>query len=254
MLASRSCMGGRSLKAGRSRRVAGRSRRGCAKCVCRGCACNMVGLWGGWGAAGAEGRAATVGSYGMSQRVREAACMVPDAWQSTWVGDLTEWADARARASRARKFARRGKKGLGALAARNLGSRRLRRWDTRREALCGQAGGPLPREGARGRSMPGQGVGAHHTEQGQVGRDRSRVCVGSTVAMGWTPPKVARGAGKAQKRACAAAAALCAPTIDAQKVGHAGFCAYKMQNEALRRSGTSTRRMTSSRGVQSCRA
>ena len=146
--------------------------------------------------------------------------MVPDAWQSTWVGDLTEWADARARASRARKFDRRGKKGLGALAARNLGSRRLRRWDTRREALCGQAGGPLPREGARGRSMPGQGVGAHHTEQGQVGRDRSRVCVGSTVAMGWTPPKVARGAGKAQKRACAAAAALCAPTIDAQKVGH----------------------------------
>jgi len=115
------------------------------------------------------------------------------------------------------------KKGLGALAARNLGSRRLRRWDTRREALCGQAGGPLPREGARGRSMPGQGVGAHHTEQGQVGRDRSRVCVGSTVAMGWTPPKVARGAGKAQKRACAAAAALCAPTIDAQKVGHAGL-------------------------------
>ena len=223
MLASRSCMGGRSLKAGRSRRVAGRSRRGCAKCVCRACACNMVGLWRGWGAAGAEGRAATVGSYGMSQRVREAACMVPDAWQSTWVGDLTEWADARARASRARKFARREKKGLGALAARNLGSRRLRRWETRREALCGQAGGPLPREGARGRSMPGQGVGAHHTEQGQVGRDRSRVCVGSTVAMGWTPPKVARGAGKAQKRACAAAAALCAPTIDAQKVGHAGF-------------------------------
>jgi len=73
----------------------------------------MVGLWGGWRAAGAEGRAATVGSYGMSQRVREAACMVPDAWQSTWVGDLTEWADARARASRARKFDRRGKKGSG---------------------------------------------------------------------------------------------------------------------------------------------
>ena len=110
MLASRSCMGGRSLKAGRSRRVAGRSRRGCAKCVCRGCACNMVGLWGGWRAAGAEGRAATVGSYGMSQRVREAACMVPDAWQSTWVGDSAEWAHARARASRARKFDRRGKR------------------------------------------------------------------------------------------------------------------------------------------------
>ena len=215
MLASRSCMGGRSLKAGRSRRVAGRSRRGCAKCVCRGCACNMVGLWGGGRAAGAEGRAATVGSYGMSQRVREAACMVPDAWQSTWVGDLTEWADARARASRARKFARRGKKGLGALAARNLGSRRLRRWDTRREALCGQAGGPLPREGARGRSMPGQGVGAHHTEQGQVGRDRSRVGVRSTVAQGWTPPNVGWGAGTAQTRACAATAAICALTMGA---------------------------------------
>ena len=35
MLASRSCMGGRSLKAGRSRRVAGRSRRVCAKCACK---------------------------------------------------------------------------------------------------------------------------------------------------------------------------------------------------------------------------
>ena len=103
--------------------------------------------------------------------------MVPDAWQSTWVGDSTEWAHARARASRAGKFARRGKKGLGALAARNLGSRRLRRWETRREALCGQAGGPLPREVTRGRSMPGQRVGARHTKEEQVGRDRSRVGV-----------------------------------------------------------------------------
>ena len=142
--------------------------------------------------------------------------MVPDAWQSTWVGDLTEWADARARASRARKFDRREKKGLGALAARNLGSRRLRRWETRREALCGQAGGPLPREVTRGRSMPGQEVGARHTKKEQVGRDRSRVGVRSTVAQGWTPPKVGRGAGKAQTRACAAAAATCALTIDAQ--------------------------------------
>ena len=145
--------------------------------------------------------------------------MVPDAWQSTWVGDSTEWAHARARASRARKFVRRGKKGLGALAARNLGSRRLRRWETRREALCGQAGGPLPREGARGRSMPGQEIleiGARRTQQGQVGRDRSRVGVSSTVVTHSTPPKVVRGAGKAQKRACAAAAALCALTIDAQ--------------------------------------
>ena len=115
MLASRSCMGGRSLEAGRSRRVAGRSRRGCAKCACKACACNIVRLW---GAAGAEGRAATVGSYGMSQGVREVACMVPDAWQSTWVDDSTEWAHARARASRAGKFARRVEQGLGALAAR----------------------------------------------------------------------------------------------------------------------------------------
>ena len=46
MLASRSCMGGRSLKAGRSRRVAGRSRRVCAKCACKACACNIVRLWG----------------------------------------------------------------------------------------------------------------------------------------------------------------------------------------------------------------
>ena len=45
MLASRSCMGGRSLKAGRSRRVAGRSRRVCAKCACKACACNIVRLW-----------------------------------------------------------------------------------------------------------------------------------------------------------------------------------------------------------------
>ena len=37
-------------------------------------------------AAGTEGRAATLGSYGMSQRAREVARMVPDAWQSTWVG------------------------------------------------------------------------------------------------------------------------------------------------------------------------
>ena len=46
MLASRSCMGGRSLKAGRSRRVAGRSRRVCAKCACKACACKIVRLWG----------------------------------------------------------------------------------------------------------------------------------------------------------------------------------------------------------------
>ena len=39
-------MGGRSLKAGRSRRVAGRSRRVCAKCVCIARAYNMVRLWG----------------------------------------------------------------------------------------------------------------------------------------------------------------------------------------------------------------
>ena len=145
--------------------------------------------------------------------------MVPDAWQSTWVGDSTEWAHARARASRAGKFVRREKKGLGALAARNLGSRSLRRWETRREALRGQAGGPLPREGTRGRSMPGQEIleiGARRTKQEQVGRDRSRVGVSSTVATHSTPRKVVRGAGKAQKRACAAAAALCALTIDAQ--------------------------------------
>ena len=209
MLASRSCMGGRSLKAGRSRRVAGRSRRGCAKCVCRGCACNMVGLWGGRRAAGAEGRAATVGSYGMSQRVREAACMVPDAWQSTWVGDSTEWAHARARASRAGKFARREKKGLGALAARNLGSRRLHRWKARREALCGQAGGPLPHEVTRGRSMPGQKVGARRTEQEQIGRDRSSVGVRSSVAVGRAPRKVRRGAGKPQTRPAGAVGAGC---------------------------------------------
>ena len=144
--------------------------------------------------------------------------MVPDAWQSTWVGDSTEWAHARARASRAGKFARRGKKGLGALAARNLGSRRLRRWETRREALCGQAGGPLPREGARGRSMPGQEIleiGARRTQQGQVGRDRSRVGVSGTVVTHSTPPKVVRGAGKAQTRACAATAAICALTMGA---------------------------------------
>ena len=141
--------------------------------------------------------------------------MVLDAWQSTWVGDSTEWAHARARASRAGKFARRGKKGLGALAARNLGSRRLRRWETRREALCGQAGGPLPREVTRGRSMPGQEVGARHTKKEQVGRDRSRVGVRSTVATHSTPRKVGRGAGKAQTRACAATAAICALTMGA---------------------------------------
>ena len=75
--------------------------------------------------------------------------MVPDAWQSTWVDDSTEWAHARARASRAGKFARRGEQGPGALAARNLGSRRSHGWKARREALCGQAGGPLPREVTR---------------------------------------------------------------------------------------------------------
>eukprot|EP00966_Prymnesium_polylepis_P006069 138939-Prymnesium_polylepis.1 len=65
--------------------------------------------------------------------------------------------------------------------------------------------------------MPGQGIGARHTEQEQFGRDRSRVGVSSTVVPLSTPPKVVLGAGKAQKGACAAAVALCALTIDAQK-------------------------------------
>ena len=130
-------------------------------------------------AAGTEGRAATLGSDGMSQRAREVARMVPDACQSTWVDDSTAWAHARARS--AGMCARRGEQGLGALAARNLGSRRLHKWKARREALCGQAGGPLPRGMTRGRSMPGQRVGVRRTEQEPIGRDRSSVGVRCTV-------------------------------------------------------------------------
>ena len=77
--------------------------------------------------------------------------------------------------------AMRGEQGLGALAARNLGSRRLHKWKARQEALCGQAGGSLPRGMTRGRSMPGQRVGVRRTEQEPIGRDRSSVGVRSTV-------------------------------------------------------------------------
>ena len=113
--------------------------------------------------AGTEGRAAKLGSYGGLQRAREVACKVPDAWQSMWVDDST--AEAHARARSAGKRARRGEQGLAAPVARGFRLLRLHRRKAHREALCGQAGGPLSREMARGRSMPGQKVGVRFIDQ-----------------------------------------------------------------------------------------
>jgi len=163
-------------------------------------------------AAGAEGCAAKLGSYGMSQRAREVARMVPGAWQSTWVDDSTAWAHARTRS--AGMCARRGEQGLGALAARNLGSRRLHRWKGRGEAVFGQAGGPLPRETTRMRSLPGQKVGARRAEPEQVERDRSSAGVRGSVAMGRIPQEVGRGPGMPQTRPAGAVGAGCRSISD----------------------------------------
>ena len=138
--------------------------------------------------------------------------MVPDAWQSTWVDDSTAWAHARARS--AGMCARRGEQGLGALAARNLGSRRLHRWKGRGEAVLGQAGGPLPREVTRMRSLPGQKVGARRAEPEQIERDRSSAGVRGSVAMGRIPRKVGRGSGMPQTRPAGAVGAGCRSILD----------------------------------------
>ena len=156
-------------------------------------------------AAGTEGRAAKLGSYGGLQRAREVACKVPDAWQSMWVDDST--AEAHARVRSAGKRARRGEQGLAAPVARDLRLLRLHMRKPHREALCGQAGGPLSREMARGRSMPGQkGLwrvrASTFIVPGQIiERDWDSVGVRSSVATHRTPRKVRRGAGKPQTAA-----------------------------------------------------
>ena len=110
--------------------------------------------------------------------------------------------------------ARRGEQGLGALAARNLGSRRLHRWKGRGEAVLGQAGGPLPREVTRMRSLPGQKVGARRAEPEQIERDRSSAGVRGSVAMGRIPRKVGRGSGMPQTRPAGAVGAGCRSILD----------------------------------------
>ena len=149
--------------------------------------------------AGTEGRAAKLGSYGGLQRAREGACKVPDAWQSMWVDGST--AEAHARVRSAGKRATRGEQGLAAPVARDLRLLRLHRRKAHREALCGQAGGPLSREMARGRSMPGQKVGVRFIVPEQIERDWDSVGVRSSVATHRTPRKVRRGAGKPQTAA-----------------------------------------------------
>eukprot|EP00966_Prymnesium_polylepis_P264479 6110150-Prymnesium_polylepis.1 len=88
-----------------------------------------------------------------------------------WADDST--AEAHARARSAGKCARGGGQALVAPVARDFGLRRLRRRKAHREALCGQAGGPLSREMTGGRSMPGQKVGARFTATGpeQIARE-----------------------------------------------------------------------------------
>ena len=157
--------------------------------------------------AGTEGRAAKLGSYGGLQRAREVACKVPDAWQSMWVDDST--AEAHARVRSAGKRARRGEQGLAAPVARDLRLLRLHRRKAHREALCGQAGGPLSREMTRGRSMPGQRVVVRFIVPEQIERVWDSVGVGSSVATHRTPRKVRWGAGKAQTRPAGAVGVGC---------------------------------------------